>query len=155
MVATNLFNNALRVDLDEYLHRYRKAARHEHGGIGRASSGTGRRSWPARWPSSPARRTARGGRPRWRWPARGSDVAALDVARPLAYPGYALGSADDLETLAEECRALGVECLTFAADVRDDAAVTRRRERDRRRSSAASTSCSTTRASAATAWPTS
>lgn len=24
MVATNLFNNALRVDLDEYLHRYRK-----------------------------------------------------------------------------------------------------------------------------------
>jgi len=24
MVATNLFNNALQVDLDEYLHRYRK-----------------------------------------------------------------------------------------------------------------------------------
>jgi len=27
MVATNLFNNALRVDLDEYLHAYRKEAR--------------------------------------------------------------------------------------------------------------------------------
>jgi alkylhydroperoxidase family enzyme len=27
MVATNLFNNALRVDLDEYLHAYRREAR--------------------------------------------------------------------------------------------------------------------------------
>jgi NAD(P)-dependent dehydrogenase (short-subunit alcohol dehydrogenase family) len=53
----------------------------------------------------------------------GVHVAALDVARPLAYPGYAMGSADDLETLARECRDLGVECLTFAADVRDDAAI--------------------------------
>ncbi|MGP0066396.1 MAG: mycofactocin-coupled SDR family oxidoreductase, partial [Isosphaeraceae bacterium] len=53
----------------------------------------------------------------------GVRVAALDVARPLAYPGYPMGSPDDLETLAEECRALGAECLTFAADVRDDHAV--------------------------------
>ena len=53
----------------------------------------------------------------------GARIAALDVARPLAYPGYALGSGDDLRALAEACRALGVECLTFAADVRDDAAV--------------------------------
>ncbi len=48
---------------------------------------------------------------------------ALDVARPLTYPGYAMGSPDDLDTLAEECRALGVDCLTFATDVRDDDAV--------------------------------
>jgi len=54
----------------------------------------------------------------------GARIAALDVARPLAYPGYALGSRDDLAGLAEECRRLGTECLTFAADVRDDAAVT-------------------------------
>jgi NAD(P)-dependent dehydrogenase (short-subunit alcohol dehydrogenase family) len=54
----------------------------------------------------------------------GVRIAALDVARPISYPGYAMGSADDLETLAQECRALGVDCLTFAADVRDDAAVT-------------------------------
>ena len=54
----------------------------------------------------------------------GARIAALDVARPLPYPGYALGSSDDLTSLAEACRALGVECLTFAADVRDDAAVT-------------------------------
>lgn len=53
----------------------------------------------------------------------GCHVAALDVARPLAYPGYTLGSASDLDRLAEECESLGVTCLTFAADVRDDAAV--------------------------------
>jgi SDR family mycofactocin-dependent oxidoreductase len=54
----------------------------------------------------------------------GARIAALDVARPLAYPGYGLGTPDDLEELAAACRALGTECLTFAADVRDDAAVT-------------------------------
>lgn len=53
----------------------------------------------------------------------GYHVAALDVARPLEYPGYALGTPEGLASLAEGCRALGVECSTFAADVRDDAAV--------------------------------
>ncbi|MDY3555013.1 SDR family oxidoreductase [Gemmata sp. JC717] len=53
----------------------------------------------------------------------GAHVAALDVARPLAYPGYELGTAGDLDSLADECRALGAACLTFAGDVRDDAAV--------------------------------
>ena len=53
----------------------------------------------------------------------GVRIAALDVARPLAYPGYPMGSADELETLAQECRAAGTDCLTFAADVRDDATV--------------------------------
>src|SRR5262249_5126952 len=53
----------------------------------------------------------------------GCHVAALDVARPLEYPGYAMGSTAELDSLADRCRALGVECLTFAADVRDDAAV--------------------------------
>ena len=54
----------------------------------------------------------------------GARIAALDVARPLAYPGYTLGSRADLAGLAEECRRLGTLCLPFAADVRDDAAVT-------------------------------
>jgi SDR family mycofactocin-dependent oxidoreductase len=54
----------------------------------------------------------------------GAHVAALDVARQLAYPGYALGTPDDLASLSVACQALGVDCLTFAADVRDDAAVT-------------------------------
>ncbi len=53
----------------------------------------------------------------------GCRIAALDVAKTLSYPGYNLGSPQALETLADECRRLGVECLPFAADVRDDAAV--------------------------------
>jgi NAD(P)-dependent dehydrogenase (short-subunit alcohol dehydrogenase family) len=53
----------------------------------------------------------------------GVRIAALDVARPLAYPGYPMGSADELKTLAQECRAVGADCLTFAVDVRHDGAV--------------------------------
>jgi NAD(P)-dependent dehydrogenase (short-subunit alcohol dehydrogenase family) len=34
-----------------------------------------------------------------------------------------LGTPDELASLADECRKIGVQCLTFAADVRDDAAV--------------------------------
>jgi SDR family mycofactocin-dependent oxidoreductase len=54
----------------------------------------------------------------------GVRIAAVDVARPLDYPGYPMGSKSDLDTLAHECHALGVDCLTFGADVRDDDAVT-------------------------------
>jgi SDR family mycofactocin-dependent oxidoreductase len=54
----------------------------------------------------------------------GVHVVALDVARTLRYPGYALGSSEALDSLCEECRSLGVECLSFVADVRDDNAVT-------------------------------
>ena len=53
----------------------------------------------------------------------GVHIAALDVAKPLAYPGYGLGTPHDLDLLVDECRALGVSCRVFAADVRDDAAV--------------------------------
>jgi SDR family mycofactocin-dependent oxidoreductase len=53
----------------------------------------------------------------------GAHVAAFDVARPLAYPGYAMGSADELASLRAECEALGPSCLTFEGDVRDGAAV--------------------------------
>lgn len=53
----------------------------------------------------------------------GVHVAALDVAKPLAYPGYELGSNEALESLVEECQKLGVEAQAFTADVRDDAAV--------------------------------
>jgi SDR family mycofactocin-dependent oxidoreductase len=53
----------------------------------------------------------------------GHDVVALDVAAPLAYPGYAMGSSEELESLRAECEAAGAECLTAVADVRDDAAV--------------------------------
>ena len=55
--------------------------------------------------------------------AEGAHVAALDIARPLPYPGYGLGAPQDLGTLARECEARGARCLTHVADVRDDAAV--------------------------------
>jgi len=55
----------------------------------------------------------------------GARIAAFDLARALSYPGYGMGTQDDLASLAEECARLGTECLTFAGDVRDDAAVTR------------------------------
>ena len=54
----------------------------------------------------------------------GVHIAAVDVARPLAYPGYPMGSTAELATLMEECHALGTPCVTFSADVRDDTAVT-------------------------------
>jgi SDR family mycofactocin-dependent oxidoreductase len=55
----------------------------------------------------------------------GARIAALDVARPLSYPGYAMGSRDDLESLGEACAESGSECLTFTGDVRSDDDVTR------------------------------
>ena len=53
----------------------------------------------------------------------GHDVAALDVAAPLEYPGYGMGTPAELESLERECEAAGAACLTAVADVRDDAAV--------------------------------
>jgi NAD(P)-dependent dehydrogenase (short-subunit alcohol dehydrogenase family) len=53
----------------------------------------------------------------------GVHVVAIDVAQPLAYPGYRLGTPEGLESLAADCKRLGVECLTFACDVRDDVAI--------------------------------
>jgi SDR family mycofactocin-dependent oxidoreductase len=55
----------------------------------------------------------------------GASIAAFDVARPLVYPGYGMGTGEDLESLAAACELLGSACVTFAGDVRDDAAVTR------------------------------
>jgi SDR family mycofactocin-dependent oxidoreductase len=51
----------------------------------------------------------------------GYDIVALDVAAPLAYPSYAMGTPEELSSLAAEVS--GRECLTYVADVRDDAAV--------------------------------
>jgi len=53
----------------------------------------------------------------------GAQVAALDVAKPLDYPAYGMGSSADLQSLEGEIERLGKGCLTFVADVRDDAAV--------------------------------
>lgn len=48
----------------------------------------------------------------------GYDIAALDVARPLEHPGYAMGTPEELASLERE-----IGALTLVADVRDDAAV--------------------------------
>jgi NAD(P)-dependent dehydrogenase (short-subunit alcohol dehydrogenase family) len=48
----------------------------------------------------------------------GYDIVALDVAAPLAYPGYAMGTPDELASLEDE-----IGALTAVADVRDDGAV--------------------------------
>jgi SDR family mycofactocin-dependent oxidoreductase len=55
----------------------------------------------------------------------GAAIVGFDVARPLSYPGYVMGSPSELESLAAACRGLGQGCLTFTGDVRDDPAVTR------------------------------
>jgi NAD(P)-dependent dehydrogenase (short-subunit alcohol dehydrogenase family) len=55
----------------------------------------------------------------------GARIGAFDVAKPLEYPGYALGSADDLRRLMEECKEAGSACLAFEGDVRDDGAIGR------------------------------
>lgn len=51
----------------------------------------------------------------------GVHIAAFDIAKPLTYPGYKLGSADDLSTLKAEIERIGVQCLIFQGDVRIDA----------------------------------
>jgi SDR family mycofactocin-dependent oxidoreductase len=55
--------------------------------------------------------------------AEGAAIVAFDVARPLSYPGYAMGTPDDLQSLAAACKAAGGDCATLVGDVRDAAAV--------------------------------
>ena len=54
----------------------------------------------------------------------GVHIAAFDIARPMAYPGYSRGSEDDLQTLKTECEALGVSCEVYRGDVRNDENIT-------------------------------
>ncbi|HXZ62841.1 MAG TPA: SDR family NAD(P)-dependent oxidoreductase [Acidimicrobiales bacterium] len=54
----------------------------------------------------------------------GADVACLDIARPYPEaPAHGTASSDDLASLADEIRALGVRACTVEADVSDEAAV--------------------------------
>lgn len=50
----------------------------------------------------------------------GVDIIAFDIAQTLSYPGYSLGSQNELASLAAECEAIGVRCLSFTGDVRAD-----------------------------------
>jgi SDR family mycofactocin-dependent oxidoreductase len=55
--------------------------------------------------------------------ADGYEIVALDVAAALAYPGYEMGTPEELDALRAECEAAGAGCLPAVADVRDDDAV--------------------------------
>ncbi len=54
----------------------------------------------------------------------GARIVGFDVAKQIDYPGYALGTPGDLESLQREVEAAKSEALVFAGDVRDDAAIT-------------------------------
>lgn len=55
----------------------------------------------------------------------GAHIVAFDIAKPLAYPGYVLGSESELDSLQRECETLGVRCLTAQGDVRRDEDISR------------------------------
>ena len=50
----------------------------------------------------------------------GVHIAAFDIAQTLKYPGYELGSENELHSLKKECESYGVKCIVFAGDVRLD-----------------------------------
>src|SRR4026209_53691 len=50
----------------------------------------------------------------------GVHIAAFDIAQTLKYPGYELGSENELHSLKQECESHGVSCLVFTGDVRVD-----------------------------------
>jgi len=50
--------------------------------------------------------------------AEGVHIAGLDVAGPIAYPGYGMGTADELRSLEDELAALGVRHALFTGDIR-------------------------------------
>src|SRR5579864_5069990 len=54
---------------------------------------------------------------------RGAHIVAYDVAAPLAYPAYDMGSQSELRSLEAECASLGAGYLGIAGDVRDAAAI--------------------------------
>lgn len=50
----------------------------------------------------------------------GVNIGAFDLAQTLSYPGYDLGSENELESLKQEVEALGVHCILSKGDVRAD-----------------------------------
>ncbi|MBY0586233.1 mycofactocin-coupled SDR family oxidoreductase [bacterium] len=54
----------------------------------------------------------------------GVHIAAMDVCKNLDYPGYSLGTNEELSSLCAECEALGVRAIPLLADVRDEPTVT-------------------------------
>ena len=55
----------------------------------------------------------------------GVHIAAFDIAQTLSYPGYELGSENELHSLKQECESFAVNCLVFTGDVRIDDDITK------------------------------
>src|SRR5207247_3276331 len=55
----------------------------------------------------------------------GARIVGYDIAKQIPYPGYKLGSSEDLAALERDVQARGSKALVFAGDVRDDGAITR------------------------------
>ena len=55
----------------------------------------------------------------------GVHIVAFDIAQTLSYPGYELGSQNELQSLITKCESLGVKCLAFTGDVRVDDDITK------------------------------
>ena len=53
----------------------------------------------------------------------GACIAAYDIARQIDYPGYKLGTTQDLDTVQREVNNKGSDALICAGDVRDDKAI--------------------------------
>ena len=54
----------------------------------------------------------------------GVHIIAFDIAKQLNYPGYTLGSGDELNSLKKELEQSGVQCLIQQGDVRKDEDIT-------------------------------
>ena len=43
----------------------------------------------------------------------GVHIIAFDIAKAMKYPGYSMGTSNDLQLLQKDCEALGVRCIAF------------------------------------------
>jgi SDR family mycofactocin-dependent oxidoreductase len=55
---------------------------------------------------------------------QGVHIIAFDIAKQLKYPGYNLGTNDELTTLKKEVEGFGVKAMICAGDVRSDSDIT-------------------------------
>lgn len=54
----------------------------------------------------------------------GVHIVGFDIAKAMTYPGYSMGSSNELQALQKDCETLGVRCIAAAGDVRNDKDIT-------------------------------